>query len=160
MSEKRFIQNLARDNRALRREVLKSSYSKPSTKTTIQQAENRKIQYKNDMNLKMRTCLNKMFSLNLLLVVYLMRLDKLSILCFKKIQRVITIIKITITELFTTIKVKLMLKMQKLIKRITMYNKPRCKKDSIEEYQDLIKRKIMSNIRFKFRDHSLNYNTK
>jgi hypothetical protein len=89
------MQNLARYNRVLRREVLKLSYSKHSTKTTIQQATNRKIQYRNDMNLKMKTCLNKLFSLNLLLVVYLMRLDKLSVLCFEKIQRVITIIKIT-----------------------------------------------------------------
>jgi len=61
MSEKKFIQNLARNNRALRCVVLKLSYSKHSTKTTIQRTTNKKIQYKNDMNMKMKKFLKKTF---------------------------------------------------------------------------------------------------
>jgi hypothetical protein len=156
----RLIQNLARDNRALRREVLKLNFTKHSTNTTMQQAKNSITLYKNDVNLKMKPCVNHMFSIILFVFVYLSSLDKMRILCFDMIDRVLTGIKMGITEIFSAIKFEFRLIMQNLIKSIKMYMRPRCKKDSIEEYQELIKRKIMKNIRFKFRDDSLMNNRK
>jgi len=135
MNEKILIQNLTRDNRALRREVLRLNISKNAT--------NNKIQNKTGMKNK-KKIVNVLF--NAMLFIFVNITDK-SV-------RYLEVLKINITGLYAAMKFKFSLVIQNFITQIKIFMKPRFKKDSVGEYQELIKRNVMSDIRFKFRDRS------
>jgi hypothetical protein len=147
MNQNRLAQNLARDNRALKREILKLNYFKYETikfqnKTVLSKLRNsKKSQNKNGASNK-TISYKRLF--NILLIIFM------NITCFHKAVLEFNI-KICML-LCEVLQYNIISVIQKLINRIKTYMKRKFTKDLDEEYNELIRRKVMSDVRFRFRD--------